>query len=223
MLSDVNPGGGPRLVPTADGRSVLFTAPIDGSYELWRIGLADGRLERLTEDRHYISGWDAVPGPRGASRIAYLRSTATETADVWLLDGSKAPRRLSAFNADVLAELELVRRESDTSPSTGGTSRAGSCRPAGRAAAGRPSTAARTRSTAGPLLGVQVLAANGSASSAGPRGSEGYGGSVQRRQPPRLGAGTDPRRARGRRRPTSPTAWPTPTGSGSRAARTAAT
>jgi len=30
------------------GRWLAFTAPIDGSYELWRIAIADGRLERLT-------------------------------------------------------------------------------------------------------------------------------------------------------------------------------
>ena len=60
--------------------------------------LADGRLERLTEGRHYISGWDARrPGPAAGSRIAYLRSTPTEPPDLWLLDGGRgvaaAPRR----------------------------------------------------------------------------------------------------------------------------------
>ncbi len=178
MLSDVNPGAGPRLVPSADGRSVLFTAPIDGSYELWRIGLADGRLERLTEDRHYISGWDAVPGPRGASRIAYLRSTATETADVWLLDGSKAPRRLSAFNADVLAELELVTPR-ERHVTVDGWDIQGWFLPAGT---GAQPLVAHIHGGPHTLYGwslfweFQVLAANGmGVFYSNPRGSEGYG------------------------------------------------
>ena len=89
MGSDVTRGEAPRPVATADGSAILFSAPIDGSYELWRIAVSDGRLERLTTGHHYISGWDAVPGPRGGSRIAYLRSSPTETPDVWLLDGAR--------------------------------------------------------------------------------------------------------------------------------------
>ncbi|MGE5156272.1 MAG: TolB family protein, partial [Betaproteobacteria bacterium] len=58
MNSDVTVEGGPRLVPSANGRWIRFTAPIDGAYELWRIAVDDGRLERLTEGHHYVSGWD---------------------------------------------------------------------------------------------------------------------------------------------------------------------
>ncbi len=118
MNSDVTSGEGPRLGPSPDGRWISFTAPIDGAYELWRIGVADGRLERLTEGQHYVSGWDAVALPRDAVRLAYLRSSATETPDLWFLDvgGSKAaqgrvppqPKRLTSFNADHLADIALV-------------------------------------------------------------------------------------------------------------------
>ena len=113
MGSDVTRGEGPRPAVTADGSAVLFSAPIDGSYELWRIAVSDGRVERLTDGRHYISGWDAIPGAgsgAGASRrsrIAYIRSTQTEMPDVWFLDGAAEPRRLTSFNADVTGELEL--------------------------------------------------------------------------------------------------------------------
>jgi acylaminoacyl-peptidase len=112
--SDVTIGEAAPVIPSADGRWVLFSAPIAGSYELWRIAVHDGRLERLSEGRHYISNWHAVPGPggRGAMRIAYLRSTATEPPDVWVLDTGGAsrasdPRRVSELNAAVLAELDL--------------------------------------------------------------------------------------------------------------------
>ena len=63
MGSDVTRGEAARLAPSRGGRWLHFSAPIDGAYELWRIAVADGRLERLTKGRHYISGWHAVPSP----------------------------------------------------------------------------------------------------------------------------------------------------------------
>ncbi len=113
MNSDVTHGEGTALIPSGHGRWLTFSAPVDGAIELWRIGVADGRLERLTEGRHHVSGWHAVPAPagRGGTRIAYLRSSPTEPPDLWLLDtGSAAktgPRRLTQFNAAVLADIDL--------------------------------------------------------------------------------------------------------------------
>ena len=108
MGSDVTTGEAPPPMVSADGAWLTFSAPIQGSNELWRIALADGRLERLTQGRHYISGWDARPGPRGRARIAYLRSTPTSPPDVWFLDGAAEERRLTSLNADVLGELTLI-------------------------------------------------------------------------------------------------------------------
>ena len=134
MNSDVTRGERLRLVPSRGGRWLHFSAPIDGSYELWRIVVADGRIQRLTDDRHYVSGWHALSaggaraagaraargvgssssGSTGGMRIAYLRSTATEPPDLWLLDtggSSKSeakPRRLTSFNSDVLSEIQLA-------------------------------------------------------------------------------------------------------------------
>ena len=43
--------------------------------------IADGDVERLTEGRHYLSGWDAVPGrATGSTRLAVLRSGADRAA-----------------------------------------------------------------------------------------------------------------------------------------------
>ena len=117
--SDVTIGEDPPLITPGDGAWIVFSAPIDGAYELWRIAVADGRLQRLTTGRHYISGWDAVPAGRGRGgfRVVYLRSTATETPDVWVLDvpggaRSRAPsgpaRRLTTLNESVFGELDLV-------------------------------------------------------------------------------------------------------------------
>lgn len=118
MSSDVTRGENPSLVPSKGGRWLLFSAPVDGSYELWRISVADSRIQRLTADRHHVSGWHALTGAGsdGGTRIAYLRSTATEPPDLWLLDtgGSSRskshskPRRLTSLNGDVLGEIQLA-------------------------------------------------------------------------------------------------------------------
>ena len=96
------------LWPAPDGRSIVFSAPVDGAVELWRIAVEDGDLERLTNGRHYLSAWDAVTGARGRTRLAYLRSTPTEAPDLWVQDGAREARRLTALNAEVLDEIALA-------------------------------------------------------------------------------------------------------------------
>ncbi|HSW41551.1 MAG TPA: DPP IV N-terminal domain-containing protein, partial [Patescibacteria group bacterium] len=119
MGSDVTPGEAARLSVTPDGRHVLFTAPVRGSYELWRIALADGAAQRLTEDRHYLSGWHAIAMPDGGVRVAAIRSTVTALSDVAVLDlgadgspsGSSVLRPITSFNAAVLEELDVRAAE----------------------------------------------------------------------------------------------------------------
>jgi dipeptidyl aminopeptidase/acylaminoacyl peptidase len=178
MNSDVTVGEGGRLWPAPDGKSITFSAPIDGSYELWRISTRDGAIERLTNDRHYISGWDAVGGSRGRGRIAYLRSTPTETPDLWLLDGAEEPRRLTWFNADVLGELALAEPVERHSTVDGrdiqGWFIAGGkgAQPLVTEIHGGPHTLYGWS----PVWEFQVLAANGiGVFYSNPRGSEGYG------------------------------------------------
>jgi len=179
MNSDVTVGEVAKLWVAPDGRSITFTAPIDGSYELWRIDTQDGDVERLTNDRHYISAWDAVAGARGRrARIAYLRSSPTETPDLWLLDGTAQPRRLTSFNADVLDELTL-QAPRERHSTVDGRDIQGWLLPAGKGAQplvteihGGPHTLYGWS----PMWEFQILAANGmSVFYANPRGSEGYG------------------------------------------------
>jgi dipeptidyl aminopeptidase/acylaminoacyl peptidase len=186
MTSDVTSGESAGLAASRDGRWLHFSAPIGGAYELWRIGVADGRLERLTEGRHYISGWDAVPGRGGGgrtgARIVYLRSTPTETPDLWLLDlggaSTSKPRRLTMFNADVLGELEL-REPVERHGTVDGRDIQGWFLPAGAGA--RPLVVeihGGPHALYGwaPIWEFQVLAAAGiGVFCANPRGSEGYG------------------------------------------------
>ena len=115
VATDVTKGETTRLIPTPDGRSIDFLAPIDGSYELWRVAVADGAVTRLTDGRHHLSSFDAV-ATGGATRHVYLRSTPTSPPDLWVRDEVEGPRQLTSFNADVLDELTLiepVERRSD--------------------------------------------------------------------------------------------------------------
>ena len=178
MISDVTAGEQRAPIVSADGAHAFVSAPADGAYELWRVALADGRVERLTNGRHQISGWDVRPGPRGRPRIAYLRSTPTEPPDAWFVDGAAVPRRLSSFNAEVVGELEL-REAVERHVTVDGDDVQGWLIPAGPGA--RPTV---TEIHGGPhalygwspLWEFQVLAANGiSVFYSNPRGSEGYG------------------------------------------------
>jgi dipeptidyl aminopeptidase/acylaminoacyl peptidase len=115
MGSDVTPGEASRIRVTPDGRHLLVTAPVRGSYELWRIAVEDGSLERVTDDRHYLSGWEVVRTPDGGARVTAIRSTATALSDVHVLDlapdgrvaGSGGLRRVTAFNDELLAEVDV--------------------------------------------------------------------------------------------------------------------
>ncbi len=176
--SDVQPSETTRLWIAPDGRSITFSAPIDGAYELWRMAIEDGALTRLTTGSHVISGWDAAtPGQGGRPRLVYLRSTPTAPADLWLLDGPTS-RRLSSFNDDVLSELEL-REPVERHVTVEGRDIQGWLIPA---AAGRQPLVTEihggphTLYAWAPIWEFQILAASGmSVFYCNPRGSEGYG------------------------------------------------
>jgi acylaminoacyl-peptidase len=180
MNSDLTPGEGTRLAATADGSWLVFSAPVGGAYELWRIAVEDGRLERLTEGRHYISAWDLAAGADGPmDRIAVLRSSPTEPGDVWLLDGFGGElRRLSAFNGDVLDDVAL-REPEELWARVDGRDIQGWLIPSGP---GRRPLVVQIHGGPHTLYGwspfweFQLLAANGmSVFACNPRGSEGYG------------------------------------------------
>ncbi len=186
MNSDVTVGEGPRLVASADGAWLTFTAPIDGSMELWRIGTADGEIERVTMDRHYVSSFDQVAGARGGSTIAFIRSTPTDLPDVHLLElagrrGSRSSirsRRLTDLNAEVMSEIEL-RQPIERRVTVDAREIQGWLIPAG---SGRQPVVTEIHGGPHTLYGwspcweFQVLAASGmSVFYSNPRGSEGYG------------------------------------------------
>jgi dipeptidyl aminopeptidase/acylaminoacyl peptidase len=194
MGSDVTHGEEPRLAMTADGRHALFTAPVDGSYELWRVALDGGSApERLTEDRHYLSGWDAVAAD-GDDAVVAVRSTATSLAEVVTLDVQRGagagtgarlrtPRPITALNAALAADVAWVepqerRWTSDGRDIQGWLYAAGPGRqPLAVEIHGGPHTLYGWS----PVLEWQVLAGSGVSVLAGnPRGSEGYGEAFNR-------------------------------------------
>jgi len=189
LNSDVTIGEGTGLRPTADGAAILFLAPHRGASELWRIAIADGALERITDGRHYLSSFDLAgggPGSAGVARIVAVRSTAVEVPDLFAgtlpATGGAASigplERLTDLNRDVLVGLELrapVERwvEVDGHQVQGWLIPGGDGpRPTVLQIHGGPHTLYGWT----PFWEFQVLAGAGmSVAYANPRGSEGYG------------------------------------------------
>jgi dipeptidyl aminopeptidase/acylaminoacyl peptidase len=165
--------------------------------ELWRISIADGEVEQLTTGRQAISGFDQVTIGRGRARTAWLRSSATELADLWLRDGhGGAARRLTELNRDVFGEIELREPVERWATVDGRQIQGWYLAPSADGAhQGRPAPRAADRNGTGPaplvteihggphtlygwapMLEFQLLAASGmGVYYSNPRGSEGYG------------------------------------------------
>jgi len=184
MNSDITLGEGARLVPTPDGRALLFLAPHRGSTELWRLQVADGALERLTDGQHYLSGFDAVGLPDGRIRIVATRSTPTELPEVHVGDlpkRGKGPielRPITTLNRALVDGIEL-REPIERWVEVDGRQVQGWLVPAGK---GRKPAVLEIHGGPHTLYGwtpfweFQTLAASGmSVIYSNPRGSEGYG------------------------------------------------
>jgi len=184
MNSDITLGEGARLVPTPDGRALLFLAPHRGSTELWRLQVADGALERLTDGHHYLSGFDAVGLPDGRIRIVATRSTPTELPEVHVGDlpkRGKGPielRPITTLNRALVDGIEL-REPIERWVEVDGRQVQGWLVPAGK---GRKPAVLEIHGGPHTLYGwtpfweFQTLAASGmSVIYSNPRGSEGYG------------------------------------------------
>ena len=82
MNSDLFGGGEAKLHWMGDGRWLVFAAPIEGSFELWRVEIEGSRIERLTRDRHYLGRIAFTAMPRGGARFAAVRTSGTDAPDV---------------------------------------------------------------------------------------------------------------------------------------------
>jgi dipeptidyl aminopeptidase/acylaminoacyl peptidase len=114
MNSDLMGGLPARPGWMGDGRWVVFTAPVDGSFELWRVEVDGGRLERLTRDRHYLARPSLASLPRGGARVGLARITATRAPQVAV--GDIPAGRLGGTERVELRELsDLMRAWRDVS------------------------------------------------------------------------------------------------------------
>ncbi len=117
MGSDLHGGGGPSLHWSRDGRRITFSAPIEGSYELWRVEAATSRVERVTEGRHYVGQVHQVSPADGTERVAVTVADPTHAFEVAVADlpavlssplGDGALRQVSDCMATRWADVALV-------------------------------------------------------------------------------------------------------------------
>jgi dipeptidyl aminopeptidase/acylaminoacyl peptidase len=117
MLSDLFAMGDARLQWTADGRWIVFAAPAEGSYELWRVEVGSQQVERLTNGRHHLFRQDlAMLNGRGA-RLVAARGSGITGADIISMQvpseplGKREPviRRLSDLMGGPWSDLEIVQ------------------------------------------------------------------------------------------------------------------
>jgi dipeptidyl aminopeptidase/acylaminoacyl peptidase len=116
MNSDLFGAGDLRLHWQADERAVIFSAPVDGSFELWRVDPESKQVERLTRDRHYLGRQDVAVSDGGRTRIAAVRTSGDEPPDVVVgeLRRGKLPaeglalRRVTNLMREAWGEIALV-------------------------------------------------------------------------------------------------------------------
>ncbi len=101
-----------RFAP--DGRHVYALTDHLGQHPLWSINLSDGSRRMLTGDGH-VADFDV-----GGSRIALSMQAVTAPADLYLIDGRAAPRRLTTINAARLAEARIGAAEQFSFAGAGG-------------------------------------------------------------------------------------------------------
>ena len=103
----------------ADGRWVVFAAPVEGRFELWRVEVDGGRVERLTRDRHYLARRTARrPAARRRSRRSRAHhrhrgrrrsSSATCRPAGWAGSDRVELRRVSDLMGDAWARRQARR------------------------------------------------------------------------------------------------------------------
>ncbi len=189
MNSDLVGGGDPRLHWMGDGRWVVFAAPVEGSFELWRVAVEDRRLERVTRDRHYLGRQRVVPLPRGGARVAAVRIGPVDPPDIAVADipasrigpDGVPVRRVTDLMGDAWRDIALVRPV-ERWHEVDGRRIQGWFLPAARSARKLPPVVLEIHGGPATLYGWsliwewQVMAGAGiSVYACNPRGSQGYG------------------------------------------------
>ena len=117
MNSDLLGAGGSPIHWSGDGRWITFAAPRDGSFELWRVEAASKRVERLTDDRHFLYAASQATLADGSFRVAAARTTGTRPPDVVSYDipagalrkgAAVTMRSLSDLMAEAWGDIAIV-------------------------------------------------------------------------------------------------------------------
>jgi dipeptidyl aminopeptidase/acylaminoacyl peptidase len=108
----------PRWSP--DGKSLYFLLEDDLGVQLARTPLAGGAIKRLTPPQQTVYEFDIGKGPGKADRVAFIATTPTQPAEVFVLDGDKV-RRLSNQNDAWLRDVELLPASRFSATSADGT------------------------------------------------------------------------------------------------------
>ena len=228
-------GEPPALVPSAHGRWLHFTrAASTAPTSCGGLRVDDGRLERLTEGHHYISGWRRRAARRCPAADAD-RLPAVDARRSRRTSGVSTPRPRAIAAGPAPADLVQRRRPRRLdAPRAGRAPRRGR-RPRHPGLAHprrRRRAAARPRDPRRPAHALRLVADLGVPD---PRRGRDRASSTATRAARRATArrSTTPTTATGAMArcatclpgstPSSRTAWPTPTASASPAARTAAT
>ncbi|MBA2253543.1 MAG: S9 family peptidase [Chloroflexi bacterium] len=191
MGSDLFGGAEATLSWSPDGRRIVFGAPIDGSYEAWRVEVATRRIERLTQGRHYLGSITAGGRPDGSMRLAAVRVAGTDAPDVVTGDipagglAKQQPielRRVSDLNGAAWGDIALVEPQERWHEVDGRRIQGCFIRSAAGRAGRRPPLVLQIHGGPATLYGWsifwewQCLAAAGmSVYACNPRGSQGYG------------------------------------------------
>jgi dipeptidyl aminopeptidase/acylaminoacyl peptidase len=89
---------------SADGKALFFTVAEKGRYPLYRAELPSGRLQRVLEGQS-IREFVVTPDQKA---VVFLRNTVGEPSEIWRCDlKDKAPKRITSFNDELTAEVDL--------------------------------------------------------------------------------------------------------------------
>ena len=96
-----------------DGRQVFALTDHLGQHPLWAIDLKSGARRMLT-GAGSVTEFDVA-----GDRVVYGLQDLSSPADLWLIDGRTAPRRLTSLNAARLADVRFGEAEQFTFTGTG--------------------------------------------------------------------------------------------------------
>jgi dipeptidyl aminopeptidase/acylaminoacyl peptidase len=103
-------GAHPSLpVWTADGRSIIMRAGVQGDAVMVRVDAATARVtDSPSKNRHDVMSYTATPG---AGKFAMVISTPTVVGDLFVTEGLNPPRKLTSFNDTLFNGLSLTEPE----------------------------------------------------------------------------------------------------------------